>query len=108
MRAPFSGQVIQIDEARIQDHLDEMVRGTVEEALNAMVDAETDGSAAPGTTSAARHGRTCGPVAVSPCAQTVPMPLWALLASGQIAMRKVDGGETLSQPIEPATLDQAA
>ncbi len=29
------GQVIQIDEARIRDHLGEMVRGTVEEALNA-------------------------------------------------------------------------
>jgi hypothetical protein len=29
------GQVIQIDEARIRDHLGEMVRGTVEETLNA-------------------------------------------------------------------------
>ena len=36
------GQVIQIDEARIRDHLGEMVRGTVEEALNAMLDAEAD------------------------------------------------------------------
>jgi putative transposase len=35
-------QVIQIDEARIRDHLGEMVRGTVEETLNAMLDAETD------------------------------------------------------------------
>ena len=33
-------QVIQIDDARIKDHLGEMVRGTVEEALNAMLDAE--------------------------------------------------------------------
>jgi putative transposase len=31
------GQVIQIDEARIRDHLGEMVRGTVEETLNAML-----------------------------------------------------------------------
>ena len=45
---------------------------------------------------------------VLPCAETVPMLLWALLASGQIAMRKIDGWETLSQPIEPATLDQVA
>ena len=30
------GQVIQIDEARIRDHLGEMVLGTVEETLNAM------------------------------------------------------------------------
>jgi transposase-like protein len=45
---------------------------------------------------------------VLPCAETVPMLLWALLASGQIAMRKVDGWETLSQPIEPFALDQAA
>ena len=36
------GQVIRIDEARIKDHLGEMVRGTVEEALNAMLDAEAD------------------------------------------------------------------
>ena len=35
------GQVIQIDEARIRDHLGEMVRGTVE-TLNAMLDAEAD------------------------------------------------------------------
>ena len=34
------GQVIQIDEGRIRDHLGEMVRGTVEEALNAMLYAE--------------------------------------------------------------------
>jgi putative transposase len=36
------GQVIQIDEARIRDHLGEMVRGTVEEALNTMLEAEAD------------------------------------------------------------------
>jgi len=36
------GEVIRIDEARIRDHLGEMVRGTVEEALNAMPDAEAD------------------------------------------------------------------
>ena len=36
------GQVIRIDDARIRDHLGEMVRGTVEEALNAMLDAEAD------------------------------------------------------------------
>lgn len=34
--------VIRIDEARIKNHLGEMVRGTVEEALNAMLDAEAD------------------------------------------------------------------
>ena len=42
---------------------------------------------------------------VLPCAETVPMLLWALMASGQIQMRKVDGWETLDQPIEPITLD---
>lgn len=36
------GQVIQIGDARIRDHLGELVRGTVEEALNAMLDAEAD------------------------------------------------------------------
>jgi hypothetical protein len=29
------------------------------------------------------------------------MLLWALMASGQITMRKIDGWQTLSQPIEP-------
>ena len=36
------GQVIQIDEGRSWDHLCAMVRGTVEETLNAMLDAEAD------------------------------------------------------------------
>jgi putative transposase len=36
------GQVIQIDESRIRDHLGAMVRGTVEKTLNAMLDAEAD------------------------------------------------------------------
>ena len=34
--------MIRIDEARICDHLGEMVRGTVEDTLNAMLDAEAD------------------------------------------------------------------
>ena len=45
---------------------------------------------------------------VLPCAETVPMMRWALLASGQIQMCKVDGWETLSQPIVPMPLDLAA
>jgi transposase-like protein len=45
---------------------------------------------------------------VLPCAETVPMLLWALLASGQIQMRKVDGWETLAQPLGPMALDLAA
>jgi transposase-like protein len=36
------GEVIRIDEGRIRAHLGEMVRGTVEEALNALLDAEAD------------------------------------------------------------------
>ena len=34
--------VIKINEVQIQDHLGEMVRSTVEETLNAMLDAEAD------------------------------------------------------------------
>ena len=45
---------------------------------------------------------------VLPCAETVPMLLWALVASGQITMRKVDGWQTLDKPIEPMTLDLPA
>jgi putative transposase len=36
------GPVVQIDEGRIQAHLDEVVRATVEETLNALLDAEAD------------------------------------------------------------------
>jgi len=35
-------KVIRIDESEIQSHLDKMVRGTVEDALNAMLEAEAD------------------------------------------------------------------
>lgn len=35
-------KVVQIDEKRIQDHLGELVRGTVEETLNGLLDAEAD------------------------------------------------------------------
>ncbi len=35
-------KVSQTDERRIQDHLGELVRGTVEETLNAMLVAEAD------------------------------------------------------------------
>ena len=45
---------------------------------------------------------------VLPQAETVPMLLWALLASGQITMRKIDGWQTLDTPIKPMTLDLAA
>lgn len=36
------GAVIQIDESKMQAHLDEVVRATVEETLNALLDAEAD------------------------------------------------------------------
>jgi len=36
------GKVIRIDEGEIRGHLDEMVRGTVEETLNALLESEAD------------------------------------------------------------------
>jgi putative transposase len=39
---PKLGQVIQIDEGQIKDHLGQLVRGTVEETLNALLDAEAE------------------------------------------------------------------
>ena len=41
VRQPL-GSVVQIDEGSIQAHLDEVVRSTVEETLNALLDAEAD------------------------------------------------------------------
>jgi hypothetical protein len=64
------GQVIQIDEARIRDHLGEMVRGTVEETLNALLDAEADRLC--GVTNAAKAGRIPGPAATN--ARCTPWP----------------------------------
>ena len=39
---PPLGPVVKIDEERIREHLDEVVRSTVEETLNALLDAEAD------------------------------------------------------------------
>ena len=36
------GHVVHIDEGKIHGHLDEMVKGTVEQALNDLLDAEAD------------------------------------------------------------------
>ena len=36
------GKIIQIDEDRIKEHLGEVVRGSVQETLNALLDAEAD------------------------------------------------------------------
>ena len=36
------GKVIWIDESEVRGHLDKLVRGTVEETLNALLDEEAD------------------------------------------------------------------
>ena len=46
--------------------------------------------------------------AVLPSRETVPMLFRALMASGQIQMRKVDGWETLHQPLVTENLDPVA
>jgi putative transposase len=45
---------------------------------------------------------------VLPSAETAAMLFWALLASGQIAMRKVDGWQSLAQPLADSAIDLAA
>jgi putative transposase len=45
---------------------------------------------------------------VLPSAETAAMLFWALLASGQITMRKVDGWHTIGQPIAKCAVDLAA
>jgi transposase-like protein len=47
------GKVIEINDSQIQEHLGELVRGTVEETLNSMLDAEADSLC-----NAARYERT--------------------------------------------------
>jgi hypothetical protein len=43
-----------------------------------------------------------------PEADTAPMLFRALLASGQIVMRKVGGWETLAEPLSATSIDLAA
>ena len=50
---PQLGKVIEIDEARIRDHLGELVRGSVEDTLNTLLEAEADQMC-----NAARYERT--------------------------------------------------
>ena len=45
---------------------------------------------------------------VLPCAETAAMLFWALMASGQIIMRKVDGWETLAEKPFDQIIDLAA
>ena len=45
---------------------------------------------------------------VLPSAETAAMLFWALLASGQITMRKVDGWQTLPEKLVPHCIDLAA
>jgi putative transposase len=45
---------------------------------------------------------------VLPCAEAAAMLFWALLASGQITMREVDGWQTLSEKPANQTVDLAA
>src|SRR5438477_1499120 len=46
--------------------------------------------------------------AVLPCAETAAMLFWALLASGQITMRKVDGWQSLAEKPDDQIIDLAA
>jgi transposase-like protein len=45
---------------------------------------------------------------VLPSAETAAMLFWALLAAGQITMRKVDGWQTLAEPLAERAIDLAA
>jgi putative transposase len=45
---------------------------------------------------------------VLPSAETAAMLFWALLASGQITMPKVDGWQTLAEAPTPQCIDLAA
>ena len=45
---------------------------------------------------------------VLPCAETAAMLFWALMASGQIVMRKVDGWQSLAEKPADQVIDLAA
>ena len=66
------GNVVRIDEERIKDHLGRIVRGTVEETLNALLDAEADQLCGARRYERTEAGRTPGPAATS--ARCTPGP----------------------------------
>ena len=45
---------------------------------------------------------------ILPSAETAAMLFWALLAAGQITMRKVNGWQTLGEPLTDRAIDLAA
>jgi putative transposase len=45
---------------------------------------------------------------VLPSTETAAMLFWALMASGQINMRKIDGWKTLAETLNPQGIDLAA
>jgi hypothetical protein len=59
------GQVIQIDEARIRGHLGQMVRGTLEETLNAHWMPRQTSFAVPAVTSVIKPDKIPGQVVTS-------------------------------------------
>ena len=52
------GNVIRIDDERVREHLGRIVRGTVEETLNAMLEAEADRLCNAGRYERTRRGAT--------------------------------------------------
>jgi hypothetical protein len=53
-------------------------------------------------------GHLAGRLTTTRMKETAAMRFWALLASGQIAMRKVDGWQCLGQAPAGGTIDFAA
>jgi putative transposase len=53
------GNVIRIDDERVRDHLGRIVRGTVEETLNAMLEAEADRLCNAGRYERTHHPKNC-------------------------------------------------
>ena len=62
----------------------------------------------PSSGSMRNSSRGSRPRPCCPCTETAAMLFWALMASGQITMRKVDGWESLSQKPADQTIDLAA
>ena len=64
------GNVIRIDNERVRDHFGRIVQGTVEETLNAMLDAEADRLCGAGTPTS----RTCPPWRLHRCPESPENP----------------------------------
>ncbi len=70
---PAALGALRVDEGKLKDHVDEVVRSSVEETLNALLDAEADQICLPNATSDPRSAWTAEPATTSASSKRRPV-----------------------------------